>query len=182
MRDDDDYDDEAPTLTNDEAVEVLALVTIAAGEHIADESPLGGDVDDLVEHALDHRLGECSVWVRDTMLNLSLCPVCGSVSLCLLAKDSDYLHGFIEMVERLRLTDGIGGDPDDLLVTYRRIRVIVGDVPTHAYVVRAIYGLDLDDVEDRVMHATRALVTVLDTVAALIAEARERAAGALEDD
>ena len=80
-----------------------------------------------MEHALGHRLGKCSLWLTDTMLNLSLCPDCGAVSLVLLARDTDYLHGFIEVVEHLRDVEGLGGDTDDMVSTYRRIRVIQGE-------------------------------------------------------
>jgi hypothetical protein len=162
-----DDDDDTPALTDGNVIEVLSLLQTALGDRITDDPPLDGDVNLILETALEHTIRDQHViWIANTSINVALCAHCGSVSVCAVAPTLNSIHGCIEIMERLRVGDTLGGSPDGMVCTYRRIPLL-GDY-SYAYVFAGTFWLDFDDVSDRVFHTTRSLVGVVDEVTRIV--------------
>jgi len=166
-----DDDEHAPEMTDDAAAEVMGLVRLALGERISDTCDIEGDVNEVMQTVLEHTINDdYSVWVAGTTVNVSFCPACASISMCAIAPMPAFIHACIELMEHLRDCDGLGGDPDMMTCTYRRVPVRVSDTleKRYAYAFAGNYWLDLDGIDDKVFHTTRALVTVVDEVSGLL--------------
>jgi hypothetical protein len=163
--------DDTQDLSDVEADEVISLVRTALGGRVSDDSPVDGDLDLLAARLTKHpdSITKHSVWLVGTLLNISLCPVCGSVAICVFAPMADVMHGCVEVMERLREMPGLGGDPDHIVCGYQRFPVLdVDGSREHVYIFAGTYWLDFDDVGDRVIHATRSLVRVLDEISGML--------------
>jgi hypothetical protein len=174
--DDDVADNDVPELSTADADEVIALVRTALGGRVTKESPVDGDLDMIMAGLTRHpnTITKHSVWLTDSLLNVSLCPDCGSVTISVFAPMLGVVHGCIEVMEQLRQSSGLGGDPDHLTCTYQRIPVNADGVREHLYIFSGVYWLDFDDVEDKVIHATRSLVRVLDEISEILLASTER--------
>lgn len=182
MSDDTPHDaDDEPMLTGDEAAEVMALTQTALSDRVTVTPPIEGDLDTLIEIALDHHLGLHTLWLASSTVGVSLCASCGAMSMYVLTQRSRIIHGAVEIAERLRArgSDRLGGDTESILCMYRRVHGVRDDgADTALYVFGATYWIEIPEGSksaDRVTHVTRSMVALVDDLTEIIDAAVEHA-------